>query len=89
VSVLQAGAPANKTSKKPNDALHRTLLLMRESKQAIADYLGEVGYLENEAFWQVVQALIEVEQSSEEGRNLQELLAVRQGLPQPSSARLL
>jgi hypothetical protein len=62
---------------------------MREGKQAIIDYLGEVGYLENEAFWQVAQALVEVEQSSEEGRSLQELLSVRQGLPKPSSARLL
>ncbi|RIH74148.1 hypothetical protein Mhypo_03502 [Meiothermus hypogaeus] len=65
------------------DALHRTLRLMREGKQAIADYLGEVGYLENEAFWQVAQALAEVLEGSEEGRALKELLAVRQGLPKP------
>jgi len=83
--VLQAGAPA----KKPSDALCHTLLLLRAGKQTITDYLGEVGYLENEAFWQVAQALVEVEQSSEEGRSLQELLSVRQGLPKPSSARLL
>jgi putative DNA methylase len=48
-----------------------------------------LGYLESEAFWLVAQALVEVEQSSEKGRSLQELLAVRQGLPKPSSARLL
>lgn len=68
------------------DALHRTLRLMREGKQAIADYLGEVGYLENEAFWQVAQALAEVQEGSEEGRALKELLAVRQGLPKPKEA---
>lgn len=83
--MLQAGAPA----KKPSDALCHTLLLLRAGKQAITDYLAEVGYLENEAFWQAAQALVEVEQSSEEGRSLQELLSVRQGLPKASSARLL
>ena len=83
--MLQAGAPA----KKPSDALCHTLLLLRAGKQTITDYLGEVGYLENEAFWKVAQALVEVGQSSEEGRSLQELLAVRQGLPKASSARLL
>ncbi|GIW28842.1 MAG: DNA methylase [Meiothermus sp.] len=71
------------------DALHRTLLLMREGKQAIADYLSEAGHLESETFWQVAQALAEVQEGSEEGRSLQELLAVRQGLPRPSNARLL
>jgi len=50
---------------------------------------GRWATLENEAFWQAAQALVEVGQSSEEGRSLQELLAVRQGLPKPSSARLL
>lgn len=71
------------------DALHRTLLLMREGKQAITDYLSEAGHLESEIFWQVAQALAEVQEGTEEGRSLQELLAVRQGLPRPSNARLL
>ncbi|RDI95214.1 DUF1156 domain-containing protein [Meiothermus sp. QL-1] len=70
------------------DALHRTLLLRREGKQAIADYLGKVGYLENEVFWQVAQALAEVLEGTEEGRGLKELLAVRQGLPRAAASRL-
>ncbi len=70
------------------DALHRTLLLRREGKQAIADYLEEVGYLESEVFWQVAQALAEVLEGTEESRALKELLAVRQGLPKPGRSRL-
>jgi len=44
--VLQAGAPA----KKPSDALCHTLLLLRAGKQAITDYLGEVGYSGKRSF---------------------------------------
>ncbi len=83
-------APAGQRTAVPMiDALHHTLLLMREGKQAIADYLGEVGYLEQEAFWQVAQALAEVLEETEEGRSLNELLSVRAGLPRPVAQRLL
>lgn len=70
------------------DALHRTLLLMREGKGAIADYLSEVGYLEQEAFWQTAQALAEVLDETDEGRSLHELLSVRRGLPRATAPRL-
>lgn len=71
------------------DALHHTVLLMREGRQAIADYLDSVRYLEQEVFWQTAQALAEVLEGTDEGRSLHELLAVRSGLPKPSSHRLL
>ncbi len=84
-----AEGPASGQERVPMiDALHRTLLLRREGKQAIADYLEEVGYLESEVFWQVAQALAEVLEGTEESRALKELLAVRQGLPKPGRSRL-
>ncbi|WP_027892739.1 DUF1156 domain-containing protein [Calidithermus chliarophilus] len=83
------GIPSTTGSVPMIDALHHTLLKMREGKQAIADYLSEVGYLEQEAFWQSAQALSEVLGDSDEGRSIHELLSVRGGLPKAAAARLL
>lgn len=67
------------------DAMHKAVTLLGTgSRQAVADYLGGVGYLNEEAFWQTMQALAEVQEGVDDGRALHELLTIREGLPKPS-----
>jgi F-type H+-transporting ATPase subunit b len=44
------------------DALQRAILMLREGREALAQYLEAVGYLRSPAFWLVAQALAEIEQ---------------------------
>lgn len=68
------------------DAMYRAVnLLGGGSRQAVSDYLGSVGYLEEEAFWQTMQALAEVQEGVDDGRSLHELLTIRDNLPKPAS----
>ncbi|WP_135230541.1 DUF1156 domain-containing protein [Deinococcus fonticola] len=67
------------------DAMHKAVTLLGGgSRQAVADYLSAVGYLPEEAFWQTMQALAEVQDGVDDGRALHELLTIREGLPKPS-----
>jgi putative DNA methylase len=66
------------------DALQRATLLLRDGRQAIADYLADVGYLEEDSFWRAAQAFAEVLHEENEGRALQELLTLRDNLPKAS-----
>ena len=66
------------------DAMHRAMLLLKEGRQAISDYLGAVQVLESETFWRTVQAFAEVLDETDEGRALDELLTLRDNLPKPS-----
>ncbi|GMA17314.1 hypothetical protein GCM10025871_36450 [Deinococcus metallilatus] len=67
------------------DAMYRAVnLLGGGSRQAVSDYLGGVGYLEEEAFWQTMQALAEVQEGVDDGRALHELLTIRDNLPKAS-----
>lgn len=68
------------------DAMHRATLLLKEGRQAIADYLGAVRYLEAETFWRTTQAFAEVLHDEDEGRALDELLTLRDNLPKPTEA---
>lgn len=66
------------------DAMHRAVhLLGGGSRQPVSDYLGAAGYLFEEAFWQTMQALAEVQEGSDDGRALHELLTIRDNLPRP------
>lgn len=68
------------------DAMHRAVTLLGGgSRQAVSDYLGAVGYLPEEAFWQTMQALAEVQEGVDDGRALHELLTIRDNLPKPSA----
>ena len=82
------GASSGKNSQVPMiDALQKTLLLLGEGRQAITDYLETVNYRESESFWRTAQAFAEVLGDDEnEGRALDELLALRDNLPKPSQA---
>jgi putative DNA methylase len=62
------------------DALQRAILMLREGREALAQYLEAVGYLRSPAFWLVAQALAEILEGEEEGRDLHELLTLREGL---------
>lgn len=67
------------------DAMHRAVTLLGGgSRQAVSDYLGAVGYLPEEAFWQTMQALAEVQEGVDDGRALHELLTIRDNLPKPT-----
>lgn len=67
------------------DAMYRAVALLGGgSRQAVSDYLGAVGYLNEEAFWQTMQALAEVQEGVDDGRALHELLTIRDNLPKPS-----
>lgn len=69
------------------DAIQKTLLLLPEGRQAITDYLEIVHYRDSESFWRTAQAFAEVLGDDEnEGRALDELLALRDNLPKPSQA---
>ncbi|GGR70471.1 hypothetical protein GCM10008959_35240 [Deinococcus seoulensis] len=69
------------------DAMHKAVsLLGGGSRQAVSDYLGAVGYLPEESFWQTMQALAEVQEGVDDGRVLHELLTVRENLPKPSGS---
>ena len=71
------------------DAMHRAVLLLGGgSRQAVSDYLGGVGYLNEEAFWQTMQALAEVQEGVDDGRALHELLTIRENLPKPNDNAL-
>ncbi len=78
-TVIGAGVPMI-------DAMHRAMLLLKEGRQAIADYLGMVRYLDAESFWRTVQAFAEVLHETDEGRALDELLTLRDNLPKPNEA---
>jgi len=62
------------------DALQRAILMLREGREALAQYLDAVGYLRSPAFWLVAQALAEILEGEDEGRDLHELLTLREGL---------
>lgn len=62
------------------DALQRAILMLREGREALAQYLEAVGYLRSPAFWLVAQALAEILEGEDEGRDLHELLTLREGL---------
>ncbi|MDT7909296.1 DUF1156 domain-containing protein [Thermus sp.] len=62
------------------DALQRAILMLREGREALAQYLDAVGYLRSSAFWLVAQALAEILEGEDEGRDLHELLTLREGL---------
>jgi adenine-specific DNA methylase len=62
------------------DALQRAILMLREGRETLAQYLDAVGYLRSPAFWLVAQALAEILEGEEEGRDLHELLTLREGL---------
>lgn len=67
------------------DAMHKAVLTLQGgSRQAVSDYLGAVGYLQEEAFWQTMQALAEVQEGVDDGRALHELLTIRDNLPKAS-----
>lgn len=67
------------------DAMYRAVsLLGGGSRQAVSDYLTDVGYLQEEAFWQTMQALAEVQEGVDDGRALHELLTIRDNLPKAS-----
>ncbi len=69
------------------DAVHKTLTLLPQGRQALADYLASVGYLDAEAFWRAAQAFAEVLGDEDaEGRSLDELLTLRDNLPKPTQA---
>jgi putative DNA methylase len=63
------------------DVLQRAILLLRDGRQAISDYLAGVGYLEEDSFWRAAQAFAEVLHDEGEGRALLELLTLRDNLP--------
>jgi putative DNA methylase len=62
------------------DALQRAILMLREGREALAQYLDAVGYLRSPAFWLVAQALAEILEGEDEGRDLHEFLTLREGL---------
>jgi putative DNA methylase len=62
------------------DALQRAILMLREGREALAQYLDAIGYLRSPAFWLVAQALAEILEGEDEGRDLHELLTLREGL---------
>jgi putative DNA methylase len=62
------------------DALQRAILMLREGREALAQYLDAVGCLRSPAFWLVAQALAEILEGEDEGRDLHELLTLREGL---------
>jgi len=62
------------------DALQRAVLLLREGREALAQYLEGVGHLRSPTFWLVAQAMAEVLEGEDEGRDLHELLTLREGL---------
>lgn len=67
------------------DAMYKAVLTLQGgSRQAVSDYLGAVGYLQEEAFWQTMQALAEVQEGVDDGRALHELLTIRDNLPKAS-----
>lgn len=69
------------------DAMYKAIdLLAGGSRQTVADYLGTIGYLSEEAFWQTMQALAEVQEGVDDGRALHELLTIRDNLPKPSAS---
>lgn len=69
------------------DAMHKAVTLLGGgSRQTVADYLDTVGYLNEEAFWQTMQALAEVQEGVDDGRALHELLTIRENLPKPSGS---
>ncbi len=72
------------------DTLQRAILLLREGREALAQYLEGVGHLKSPTFWLVAQALAEVLEGEDEGRDLHELLTLREGLMRVAEAgRLL
>jgi adenine-specific DNA methylase len=69
------------------DAIQRALVLLPKGHQALSDYLEAVNYRKSESFWRTTQAFAEVLGDDEdEGRALDELLTLRDNLPQPSQA---
>lgn len=69
------------------DAMYKAVNLLGDgNRQMVADYLSTVGYLTEEAFWQTMQALAEVQEGVEDGRALHELLTIRDNLPKPSGS---
>ncbi|MFB9993406.1 DUF1156 domain-containing protein [Deinococcus oregonensis] len=67
------------------DAMHRAVLTLQGgNRQAVSDYLSAVGYFSEEAFWQTMQALAEVQEGADDGRALHELLTIRDNLPKAS-----
>jgi hypothetical protein len=62
------------------DALQRAILMLREGREALAQYLDAVGYLRSPAFWLVAQALAEILEGEDEGRDLHEFLTLRRAL---------
>lgn len=63
------------------DAIHKAVLMLPEGRQKIANYLAGVGYLDQEVFWQTMQAVAEVLEGEADGRSMHELLTIRDNLP--------
>lgn len=69
------------------DAMYKAVnFLASGSRQTVADYLDAVSYLQEEAFWQTMQALAEVQEGVDDGRALHELLTIRDNLPKPNAS---
>lgn len=67
--------------------MHRALTLLPAGRQAISDYLEVVKYRKSESFWRTTQAFAEVLGDEEsEGRALDELLTLRDNLPEPTQS---
>lgn len=82
------GQPTLKAPQVPIvDAMHRALTLLPAGRQAISDYLEVVKYRKSESFWRTTQAFAEVLGDEEsEGRALDELLTLRDNLPEPTQS---